>query len=95
VFSRAVVITGLVFGFHRLAPSNAATLAGHPAGPELALILDETGFSRSVTQRQYNLQVPPAFSTLLRLPLSNATVNIPLPAPLDKFAFAPIIYPGI
>ncbi len=66
----AVVFTGSLLGFHRLAPGHAATLARHRAGPKLALIIDDMGFSRPVTQRFLDLQIPITFSILPRLPLS-------------------------
>ncbi len=70
LLSSAVVFTGSLLGFHRLAPSHAATLAEHHAGPKLALIIDDIGFSRPVTQRYLDLQIPITFSILPRLPLS-------------------------
>ncbi len=53
-----------------MAPGYAAMLAEHPAGPKLALIIDDMGFSRPVTQRFLDLQIPITFSILPRLPLS-------------------------
>jgi polysaccharide deacetylase 2 family uncharacterized protein YibQ len=69
----AVVFTGSLLGFHRLAPGYAATLAEHLAGPKLALIIDDMGFSRLVTKRFLELQNPITFSILPRLPLSYPT----------------------
>jgi polysaccharide deacetylase 2 family uncharacterized protein YibQ len=67
--SSVVVFTGSLLGFHRLAPGYAATLAEHLAGPKLALIIDDMGFSRLVTKRFLDLQNPITFSILPRLPL--------------------------
>lgn len=45
-------------------------MAEHLAGPKLALIIDDMGFSRLVTKRFLDLQIPITFSILPRLPLS-------------------------
>ncbi len=70
LITSAVVFSGSLLGLHNLAPAYATVLAEHPAGPKLALVIDDIGFSRPVAQRFLDLHIPLTFSILPRLPLS-------------------------
>lgn len=68
LITSAIVFTGSLLGFYRLA--HAAVTAKHPCGPKMALIIDDIGHSRQMAHRFLELPIPITFSILPRLPFS-------------------------
>lgn len=71
LITSAIVFTGSLLGFFRLAPAAHAAVTGtRPCGPKMALIIDDIGHSRQMAHRFLEIQFPITFSILPRLPFS-------------------------